>query len=210
MLLQSYGNLLLLVTSAKDNPQVTDMSSEFTDVQSSLRMAASACEWLAGAEATIPTSAAYLDPFTISLPAAVHTLQEHVKHNECIQAVKLLRMFRCVAFAVVTCIAMFRDDWLNFSRKWKDGSVGLSADDDVDVLLSVYARYKSERRSGRKFGFCCMFCATMLVLSYTIYVFICVGVLIITDIARKLPAACNKLMEANMMLFMSLNRSECD
>ncbi|XP_062513570.1 protein furry homolog-like isoform X2 [Corticium candelabrum] len=162
VLLQSYGNLLLLVTSAKDNPQVTDMSSEFTDVQSSLRMAASACEWLAGAEATIPTSAAYLDPFTISLPAAVHTLQEHVKHNECIQAVKLLRMFR---------------------RKWKDGSVGLSADDDVDVLLSVYARYKSERRS---------------------------GVLIITDIARKLPAACNKLMEANMMLFMSLNRSECD
>ena len=103
VLLQSYSSLLSLLLSAKDHPDVTDLSSEFIDVHQSLQKAVSACEWIAGAEATTPTSAAYLDPFTISLPAAINTLQEHIKQNECVQAVKLLRMFRYS----VLCIAAY-------------------------------------------------------------------------------------------------------
>jgi hypothetical protein len=158
VLLQSYSSLLSLLLSSKNHPTVTDLSSEFNDIHQSLQKAVSACEWIAGAEVTAPTSAAYLDPFTISLPAATSTLQEHIKQSECVQAVKLLRMFR---------------------RKWKDGTFGLSEDDDVDTLLSVYARYVTDKRS---------------------------GVLFVTDTLHKLPMACTQLMEANMTLLMSIKQ----
>ena len=50
-------------------------------------------------------------------------------------------------------------------RKWKDGMFGLLDEDDLDVLLFVYARYKAKGRSGAHARFLSI-CTKKLVFFY--------------------------------------------
>eukprot|EP00118_Oscarella_pearsei_P024132 m.300152 g.300152 ORF g.300152 m.300152 type:complete len:214 (+) comp40791_c1_seq19:8488-9129(+) len=164
-LLTGYRNLHTLLCSAKRDPKFIDLSSDMTEVESSLRSAISSCEWMPLSDPSTPSILSALggsssDPFTLTRQAALRSLEEHIKHNECVQAVKLLRMFR---------------------RRWKDGLFGILDDDDLDVLLFVYARYKANRRS---------------------------GVVIMTETRRNLGTACSKLMEKIMHILTSLRQLE--